>query len=81
VLESFGHQTIRFDHVVTRRAGQRRFIDLHMHMPASWTLGRAAAVRASVEQALMSAVPGLRATIQLLPLDVEAHFDDERDLI
>jgi hypothetical protein len=34
-----------------------------------------------VEQGLMSAVPGLRATIQLLPLDVEAHFDDDRDLI
>ena len=81
VLQSFGHQTIRFDHVVTRRAGQRRFVDLHMHMPAAWTLGRAAAGRASVAQALMSAVPGLRATIQLLPLDVEAHFDDEKDLI
>jgi hypothetical protein len=50
-----------------------------MHMPASWTLGRAAAVRANVEQALMGAVPGLRATIQLLPLDVEAHFDDAKD--
>ena len=47
-----------------------------MHMPAAWTLGRAAAVRTSVEQALMSAVPGLRASIQLLPMDVEAHFDD-----
>jgi divalent metal cation (Fe/Co/Zn/Cd) transporter len=70
-LAGFRHQTIRFDHVVTRRAGQRRFVDLHMHMPASWTLGRAAAVRWSVEQALMSAVPGLRATIQLLPMDVE----------
>ncbi|MGV3725386.1 cation diffusion facilitator family transporter [Hydrogenophaga sp.] len=72
---------IRFDHLSTRKAGQRRFVDLHMHMPASWSLGRAAAVRASVEQALMSAVPGLRATIQLLPSDVEAHFDDEKDLI
>ncbi|WP_428417128.1 cation diffusion facilitator family transporter [Methylibium sp.] len=81
VLESFRHPTIRFDHVSTRRAGQRRFVDLHMHMPASWTLGRAAALRTSVEQALMSAVPGLRATIQLLPTDVEAHFDDERDLL
>jgi hypothetical protein len=28
----------------------------------------------------MSAVPGLRATIELLPSDVEAHFDDPRDL-
>jgi cation diffusion facilitator family transporter len=73
-------QIIRFDHINTRKAGQRRFVDLHMHMPAQWSLGRAAAVRASVEQALMSAVPGLRATIQLLPSNVEAHFDDERDL-
>ena len=81
VLASFAHHAIRFDHVTSRRAGQRRFVDLHMHMPAAWTLGRAAAVRASVEQALMSAVPGLRATIQLLPLDVEAHFDDPKDLI
>jgi len=81
VLAGFVHQTIRFDHLVTRRAGQRRFVDLHMHMPAAWTLGRAAAVRASVEQALMAAVPGLRATIQLLPLDVEAHFGDEIDLL
>ena len=70
---------IRFDHVITRKAGQRRFVDLHMHMPATWTLGRAAVLRNSVEQALMNAVPGLRATIQLLPLDVEAHFDSERD--
>jgi cation diffusion facilitator family transporter len=80
-LAGFTHHTIRFDHISTRRSGQRRFVDLHMHMPAAWTLGRAAAVRASVEQALMSAVPGLRATIQLLPSDVEAHFDDEKDLI
>jgi cation diffusion facilitator family transporter len=80
-LEQFKHHTIRFDHVSTRRSGKRRFVDLHMHMPATWTLGRAAAVRTTVEQALMSAVPGLRATIQLLPSDVEAHFDDEKDLI
>ena len=85
VLQGFEHhrgevQIIRFDHITTRQAGQRRFIDMHMHMPASWSLGRAAALRTSVEQALMSAVPGLRATIQLLPNDVEAHFDDIRDL-
>ncbi len=80
-LAAFQHHTIRFDHISSRRSGQRRFVDLHMHMPAAWTLGRAAALRGSVEQALMSAVPGLRATIQLLPSDVEAHFDDEKDLI
>jgi cation diffusion facilitator family transporter len=80
-LAGFRHNTIRFDHISSRRSGRRRFVDLHMHMPASWSLGRAAALRGSVEQALMSAVPGLRATIQLLPSDVEAHFEDEKDLI
>ena len=78
-LAQFAHHTIRFDHLVTRRAGQRRFVDLHMHMPASWTLGRAAALRTTVEQALMSEVPGLRASIQLLPSNVEAHFNDVED--
>ncbi len=77
VLDDFAHQTIRFDHIVTRNAGQRRYIDLHMHMPSSWDLGRAATVRGSVEQALMKAVPGLRASIQLLPMDVEAHSTAE----
>jgi cation diffusion facilitator family transporter len=80
-LAEFQHHTIRFDHISSRRSGQRRFVDLHMHMPASWSLGRAAALRASVEQALMSSVPGLRATIQLLPSDVEAHFEDEKDML
>ena len=78
-LDEFDHHTIRFDHVTTRRAGQRRFVDLHMHMPASATLGHAAAERANVEKALMRAVPGLRATIQLLPTNVEAHIDDHKD--
>src|SRR3982751_3457346 len=78
-LARFAHSTIRFDHVVTRRAGQRRFVDMHMHMPGGWSLGRAAALRAEVEQALMSDVRGLRASIQLLPTDVEAHFNDMDD--
>jgi cation diffusion facilitator family transporter len=78
-LAQFHHATIRFDHLYTRRAGQRLFLDVHMHMPSSWTLGRAAALRGSVEQALMAEVPGLRASIQLLPMDVEAHFGDARD--
>ena len=72
---------VRFDHIVSRHAGQRRFVDLHMHMPANWSLGQAAALRNAVERALMQAVPGLRASIQLLPSDVEAHFDDPKDLM
>ena len=72
-LRQFAEPAVRFDHIVTRRAGQRRFVDLHMHVPASWSLGRAADLRGSVEQALMNDVSGLRASIQLLPSNVEAR--------
>lgn len=64
---------LRFDDIVTRRAGQRRFADLHMHVPGSWTLQRAAGLRDGLEKALIEAVPGLRVTIQLLPLNMEAR--------
>ena len=80
VERSEGGDSLRFDHVTTRKAGQRQFVDMHLHMPASWTLGQAAAMRTQVEQALMQAVPGLRATIQLLPSDVEAHLDEPREV-
>jgi cation diffusion facilitator family transporter len=78
-LDAFRAPTVRIDHVVTRRAGQRRFVDLHLHTPANWTLGHAADVRGQLELALMAAVPGLRASIQLLPLDVETRFSEEHD--
>jgi len=79
VLAGYDQRAIRFDHIITRRSGQRRFVDLHMHMPSNWTLQRAATLRTSVEHALMRSVPGLRASIQMLPSGVEAHVDDAQE--
>jgi len=73
-LARFAESSVRFDDMVTRRAGSRRFLDVHMHVPANWTLGRAAALRGEVEQALMDEVAGLHASIQLLPSNVEPQF-------
>ena len=66
-----GPAAVLFDHVLTRKAGQRRFVNLHMHLPPGWTLARADALRGEVEQALLAAVPGLHASIQMLPDGVE----------
>ncbi|MBS0507444.1 MAG: cation transporter [Proteobacteria bacterium] len=68
-----GH--VYFDNLTSRRAGMRNFVDLHMHVPAQWTLGRAAAARAAVEAELMDMVPGLYATIELLPEGAETVFE------
>lgn len=76
VLERFTQRhgdrhVVLFDHLMTRTAGQRRFINLHMHLPPGWTLGRADDLRHQVEHALAEAVPGLHASIQMLPDGVE----------
>jgi cation diffusion facilitator family transporter len=66
---------MQFDGLGSRRAGARSFVDLHMHVPADWTLGRAAGLRTRVEAELMQAVPGLRATIELLPVGQATVFE------
>jgi cation diffusion facilitator family transporter len=76
-LARYAGQRVRFDHLVTRGAAQRRFLDVHMHVPADWTLGRAAVLRNEVEQALMNELDGLRASIQLLPSNVEAAYEEK----
>ncbi|MFT4267981.1 MAG: cation diffusion facilitator family transporter [Xenophilus sp.] len=64
---------LRFDDIATRRSGQRLFADIHMHVPGHRSLQRAAGLRDTLEQALMDAVPGLRVTLQLLPLNMKAR--------
>ena len=78
VLDHFSSQqggvdTVRFDHLVTRKAGQRCYVDMHMHMPSEWTLGHAATLRAQVERELMAVIAGVSVSIQILPKDVDFH--------
>lgn len=62
---------LRFDHLRTRRAGNMKFGQFHMHAPGEWSLHEAALRRAQVERALDQAVSGLKCTIELLPLNME----------
>lgn len=66
---------VRFDSLTSRRAGARSYVQLHMHVPAQWTLGRAAAARATLEAELMDSIPGLYATIELLPVGAVTVFE------
>lgn len=69
---------VHFDNLGSRQAGSRSFVQLHMHVPAAWTLGRAASERATVEAQLMAAVPGLVATIELLPVGASTIFEQSQ---
>lgn len=76
LLEPYRSADIQFDHVRTRRAGTRRFVGMHMHMPAHWTLGQAARCRLAVEKTLMDAMPGIGLTIETLPQGEESHQEE-----
>ncbi|RZU02027.1 cation diffusion facilitator family transporter [Rivibacter subsaxonicus] len=62
---------VRADDLRTRRAAQLRFCELHLHVPADWTIGRSMRLREDIARALVRAVPRLQVTIELLPFGEE----------
>ncbi|MFC4623155.1 cation diffusion facilitator family transporter [Comamonas nitrativorans] len=75
VLQRHTGVQVYFDSLATRSAGQRSFAQVHMHVPAQWTLGKAARLRRQVEEDLMAAVPGLHATLEILPVGMETALE------
>ena len=70
LLDSFARRSegVSFDNISSRQAGERSFVDFHMHVPGQWSVQRAAQLRSEIEAALLEAVPGLYARIELLPM-------------
>ncbi|KAB0583914.1 cation diffusion facilitator family transporter [Comamonas kerstersii] len=71
--------SISFDGMHTRQAGERCFVDLHLHVPGSWSLFQAAHWRERAEAALMDAIPGLQARIELLPEGANTLYEKHAD--
>ena len=71
-------EQIVFDSLSTRQAGERSFVDLHLHVPGAWNLSLAARWRDRTEAALMARVPGLRARIELLPRGVDTVYERQK---
>ena len=62
------NEGVNFDNISSRQAGERSFVDFHMHVPGQWSVLRAAQLRSEIEAALLQAIPGLYARIELLPM-------------
>ncbi|RDI12788.1 cation diffusion facilitator family transporter [Comamonas sp. AG1104] len=62
------NEGVNFDNISSRQAGERSFVDFHMHVPGQWSVQRAAQLRSEIEAALLQAIPGLYARIELLPM-------------
>jgi cation diffusion facilitator family transporter len=70
-VAEFGHEGLKPDDVKTRRGAQQRHCELHLHVPAAWSVARAMRSRERLAAELIAAVPGLRVTIELLPVGEE----------
>lgn len=60
----------------TRRAGRRRFIDLHLLVPGRWTVAKAHVLAQEVEHAIAAALPGAQATVHIEPVEEPAAWED-----
>jgi divalent metal cation (Fe/Co/Zn/Cd) transporter len=60
----------------TRLAGPRRFVSLHLLVPAAWTVKRGHALLEDVERALRRAVPNATVFTHLEPVEEPVSFAD-----
>lgn len=74
-LEPFGPE-VQFHALLTRQAGSRRFISVHVLVPGEWTVARGHALLEEVERALRHAVPRASVFTHLEPVEDPLSFAD-----
>lgn len=77
--EAATREGLVLDDVKTRRAGTRRYCELHLHVPAHWSVAHAMRVRERLARELLAAVPHLHLTIELLPVGQEPLVSHDED--
>lgn len=75
--EAAGREGLVIDDLKTRRAGARRYCELHLHVPAHWSVAHAMRVREALARRMLAVVPHLHLTIELLPVGQEPLVTNE----
>lgn len=70
---------IEFHAVRTRRAGNRQFMDFHILVPGAWSVQRGHDLTEDVIDALIAAVPEIRVSAHLEPVEDPKSYADETD--
>lgn len=76
VIRKFEASGIQFHALRTRQSGARRFISVHVLVPASWTVKHAHDVVEDIERDMRAVVPYSRVFTHLEPQGDPAAFDD-----
>lgn len=77
ILRRFETRGVLFHAVRTRGAGARRFVEMHVLVPGSWTVREGHDVCEAVEQEVMAALPGTSVITHLEPVEDPASWRDQ----
>lgn len=77
VLRRFAGDHVTYHAVRTRTAGQRRFIELHVLVPGSWSVQQGHTLLEEMEAALREVVPHLTVTAHLEPIEDPVSYEDQ----
>jgi cation diffusion facilitator family transporter len=76
ILDRWTTEEVQFHAVRTREAGHRRFMEMHMLVPGSWSVKRGHDLTEDVIESLMEAFPDLRVSCHLEPIEDPRSYED-----
>lgn len=80
VLDQFKQpHKVDFHAVRTRRAGNRQFMEFHILVPGHWSVQRGHDFTEDIIDALVAAVPNVRVSAHLEPIEDPRSYADEED--
>jgi cation diffusion facilitator family transporter len=75
-LAPFQEQGILFHAILSRVAGRRRFVTMHVLVPGTWTVQKGHDLCEDIEAAVRKALPGAHAITHLEPREDPVSWDD-----
>jgi cation diffusion facilitator family transporter len=75
-LAKFQEQGILFHAILSRVAGRRRFVTMHVLVPGNWTVQQGHDLCETIEAAVRQALPGSHAITHLEPREDPVSWDD-----
>jgi cation diffusion facilitator family transporter len=78
VLGRYAGEGIQFHAVLTRQAGARRFVSMHVLVPGNWTVARGHALLEQIERGVRASVAHCTVFTHLEPIEDETAYCDQQ---
>jgi cation diffusion facilitator family transporter len=76
ILDSFTSNDVQYHALWTREAGARKFVSVHMLVPALWTVQQGHQLLEEIDKKIREAVPGVHLFTHLEPSNDPSAFQD-----